>query len=57
MPAIMEDTMFWNQLRKLRFSLRNFLVLVLGIAIGYSLNMHTWKLLTGRSPYAPCLNM
>src|SRR5262245_18707903 len=39
----------------LRFSLKTILVLILGIAIGYSLNLQTWKLLTGRKAYSPAL--
>ena len=37
---------------KVRFTLKSLLVLILGIAIGFSLNLQTWKLLTGRSRYA-----
>lgn len=37
---------------KLRFTLKSLLILILGIAIGFSLNLQTWKLLTGRSRYA-----
>jgi hypothetical protein len=40
------------RLPKIRFTLKSLLVLILGIAIGYSLNLQTWKLLTGHSPYA-----
>jgi len=37
---------------KLRFGLKSLLVLMLGIAIGFSLNLQIWKLLVGRSPSA-----
>lgn len=44
-----------NSRPKLRFSLKSLFVLVLGIAIGYSLNLETYRLLAGRwwRPGAP----
>jgi protein involved in polysaccharide export with SLBB domain len=36
---------------KLRFRLSSVFIVMLGIAIGYSLNLYTLKLLTGRSSY------
>jgi len=47
--------MFANPFRKFRFRLKTLLVLTVGIAIGYSLNLQTFKLLTGRAPYASTL--
>jgi protein involved in polysaccharide export with SLBB domain len=41
-----------NSRPKLRFSLKSLLVLVMGIAIGYSLNLETFRLLAGRWWYA-----
>ncbi|HEY3396004.1 MAG TPA: polysaccharide biosynthesis/export family protein [Lacipirellulaceae bacterium] len=43
--------MLRNTLGKFRFRLRTLLVLMLGIAIGYSLNLYTVQLLTGRVAY------
>jgi polysaccharide export outer membrane protein len=37
--------------RRIRFSLREVLVLILGLAIGYSLNLYTLQLLTGRPAF------
>ena len=44
--------MRFQGLPKLRFSVKALLILVLGIAIGFSLNLQTWKLLTGRLLYS-----
>jgi polysaccharide biosynthesis/export protein len=43
--------MLRNTLGMFRFRLRTLLVLILGIAIGYSLNLYTLQLLRGRSAY------
>jgi protein involved in polysaccharide export with SLBB domain len=37
---------------RLRFSLRSLFVLIFGIALGYALNLETWRLLTGASSEA-----
>src|SRR4051812_35514047 len=47
--------MFTSRLRWFRISLSSILILVLGIAIGYSLNLTTFRLLTGRNAYATSL--
>jgi protein involved in polysaccharide export with SLBB domain len=49
---IQEDVMFPKRLRRLCFSLKSMLVLILGMAIGYSLNLHTLQLLTGLAAYS-----
>ena len=46
--------MLSNKLSKLRFSLKSVLILILGIAIGYSLNLQTVRLF-GRARYATTL--
>jgi protein involved in polysaccharide export with SLBB domain len=46
-----EVAMLCHTLRQFRFTLRTLLVLMLGIAIGYSLNLYTLQLLTGRAAY------
>jgi protein involved in polysaccharide export with SLBB domain len=50
--AAKEDAMLRPRFPKLRFGMKTVLVLFCGIAIGFSLNLHTWKLLTGRSMYS-----
>jgi protein involved in polysaccharide export with SLBB domain len=50
--AAKEDDMPRPRLPKLRFGVKALFILILGIAIGFSLNLQTWKLLTGRSPYS-----
>ena len=50
--AAKEDAMLRPRLPRFRFSVKALLTLVLGIAIGFSLNLQTWKLLTGRTPYS-----
>jgi protein involved in polysaccharide export with SLBB domain len=49
---VKEDAMPPTRFPKFRFTLKSLLVLILGIAIGFSLNLQTLKLLTGRSRYA-----
>jgi hypothetical protein len=41
----MQERIFADRLRRLRFSVRSVLVLILGIANGYSLNLQTLRLL------------
>ncbi|HVT30852.1 MAG TPA: polysaccharide biosynthesis/export family protein [Lacipirellulaceae bacterium] len=43
--------MFMNWIRRIRFRLSSLLVLVLGVSIGYSLNLHTLQLLTAGPAY------
>ena len=47
--------MLSNRLPKLRFSLMSVLILVLGIAIGYSLNVQTLRILTASNPRLPSM--
>jgi protein involved in polysaccharide export with SLBB domain len=47
--------MFPNRLPSFRFGLKTVLVLILGVSIGYSLNLETLKLLTGRMLYSSSL--
>lgn len=47
--------MLLNRLPKLRFSVKSILILVLGIAIGYSLNVETLRILTASNPYSPSM--
>ena len=47
--------MLSNKLSKLRFSLKSVLILILGIAIGYSLNLETLRFLTRRAPYSTAI--
>jgi protein involved in polysaccharide export with SLBB domain len=42
-----EDAMPFTRIPRLRFSLRSVFILMLGVAIGYSLNLRTWQLLAG----------
>lgn len=41
-----------RRLPRLRFSLRSLFILSLGIAVGYALNLRTWRLLTGAASEA-----
>lgn len=43
--------MLRHRLGKFRFRLKTLLILMLGIAVGYSLNLYTLQLLTGRAAY------
>jgi protein involved in polysaccharide export with SLBB domain len=45
----------FHRVRNFRFSLKSLLVLMVGIAIGFSLNLHTLQLLTGRPAYPTSL--
>jgi protein involved in polysaccharide export with SLBB domain len=47
-----EDVMLPRALPRLRFSLKSLFILSIGIAVGYTLNLRTWQVLTGAASEA-----